>query len=227
MEKNLQLIEGVSELPLFQAENFTKTVLSAIPQESEIAINKAAKGAKFLPISFVENTLDEIFFGAWETTDFKCQVVANEIIGWLQLRVYHPILKIWISRTGCAAVQIQMTSKQNGGDGDITNVRNKIINTLEKDFPHLKAECLKNAARSLGKIFGRDLNRTLEDNYTPITEQIKDLAKIDEIKAKLNICTTIDDLGMLFETLEDDDKSNVQIKKLFTVKKNQINYAKK
>jgi hypothetical protein len=40
-----------------------------------------------------------------------------------------------------------------------SDVDAKIKNTLVKDFPHLKAECIKNAAKSLGKYFGRDLNR--------------------------------------------------------------------
>ena len=46
-------------------------------------------------------------------------------------------------------------------------------------FPKLKAECLKNAAQSLGKIFGRDLNRKQKDTFNP-------LLKKDETKVKSN-----------------------------------------
>jgi hypothetical protein len=169
---NKGLITQIEAGGLQQAEGFIKNFLAVPPPEEELKVNEFAKNAKYLPISFIENKLDELFFGAWEIVDFKWQVVANEISGSLQLKVFHPVLQIWISRTGTAAVQIQMISKKNGGDGDITNVRNKIINTLEKDFPHLKSECIRNAAKSLGKAFGRDLNRDKTDSYEPFTEQI-------------------------------------------------------
>ena len=206
---------------------FTVKVLSVKPEQGNIKLNKLANNSKYLPISFVENQLDEIFFGAWEIKDFHYQVVANEIIGSLQLRYFHPIFKTWIERTGCGAVQIQMKSKEKGGDGDITNVRNKITNTLEKDFPHLKAECIKNAARSIGKIFGRDLNREFEDEYTPLTDQIEAQQWIIDITKKLNTCTNKDELQMLYDFLDDDQKQNQVIFKMFTNRKNQLKYGKK
>ena len=33
------------------------------------------------------------------------------------------------------------------------------------DYPHLKADCFRNACLSLGKTFGRDLNRKFIDTY--------------------------------------------------------------
>jgi hypothetical protein len=35
-------------------------------------------------------------------------------------------------------------------------------------FPNLKSECIKNACKSLGKIFGRDLNRKDSDDFNGI-----------------------------------------------------------
>jgi hypothetical protein len=204
---------------LQQTEAFIKNILAIPPEEHEIRINKYANNAQFLPVSFVENKLDELFFGAWEATDFHCQVVANEIIGWLQLRVFHPILQIWLSRTGSAAVQIQMISKERGGDGDITNVRNKIANTLVKDFPHLKSECIKNAAKSLGKTFGRDLSRTDVDTYEPLTDQLAFEETKKEYQQKLGNCNNMDELGMLWESLDPEQQQDIRIRKLFTAQK--------
>jgi len=222
MKNELKLIDE----NLKDAENFIGKVLSVKPENGNIKTNAAAKNSKYLPISFVENQLDEIFFGAWEIKDFQYQVVANEIIGSLQLRFFHPVFKTWIERTGCAAVQIQMKSQQNGGDGDITNVRNKITNTLEKDFPHLKAECIKNAARSIGKVFGRDLNRDSEDEYSPLTDQIEALGWVNDIAAKLSTCKTYEDLQLLYTVLDDDQKENSLILKMFTKRKNYLKYGK-
>jgi hypothetical protein len=219
---NKELITQIEAGGLQQAEAFVKNFLAVPPPEEELKVNKLAKNAKYLPVSFVENKLDELFFGAWEVTDFHCQVVANEITGWLQLRVFHPVLQIWLSRTGSAAVQIQMKSKENGGDGDITNVRNKITNTLEKDFPHLKAECIRNAAKSLGKAFGRDLNRKETDDYEPFTEQIAFEETRKELQHKLSNCNNIDELQMLWESLEDEQRGDPRVKKLFTARKAKI-----
>ena len=220
MENKLILLSENQSLE--NAEKFISDWLNKTPHESEVAINKLANNSKYLPISYVENNLDELFFGAWETKDFTYQVVANEIIGSIQLRVFHPIYKIWIERTGCASIQIQMKSRENGGDGDITNVQNKIINTLTKDFPHLKAECIKNAARSLGKAFGRDLNRKEVDNYEPLTDKLEFEEKKIELARKLKNCKNLDELGLLWETLEDNEKDNILIKKLFQQKKLQL-----
>jgi len=118
----------------------------------------------YLPISHIEMLLDQYFFGLWETFNFKWQLIANEVVASIQLKVYHPKLHIWLTRTGTGSVPIQQTSGSKIAD----ILHEKIKNTLVKDFPHLEAECIKSAAHKLGKVFGRDLNRKEEDFYTPI-----------------------------------------------------------
>lgn len=152
-------------------------LLSNAPQQAEVKINTQANNSKYLPISFVENKLDEVFSGLWQIKNFRWQVIANEIVGSIELGVYHPILKEWIWREGAGATMIQ---QQKGSD--ITDISAKHKNTLVKDFPHLKTECLKNAARSLGKMFGRDLNREFEDSYTPIQDTVEAQGIMAQIK---------------------------------------------
>jgi hypothetical protein len=109
------------------------------------------------------------------------QVIANEIIGVGLLEVFHPIAAVWIKRTGTAAVMIQQVLVEKGGSGRISNIDDKIKNTLVKDFPHLESECLKSAAKKLGKMFGGDLNRAFEDTYTPIyTEEAEQMQGYSE-----------------------------------------------
>jgi hypothetical protein len=124
---------------------------------------------KYLPISFIEMALDEIFFGQWNTGEFKWQVVSNEVIASLELEVFHPLTKQWIKRTGAGAIQIMVDSipeatkktmtKQeiNGWAVDIANKKPGAL--TNGGFAKLKAECFKNACLSLGKYFGRDTNR--------------------------------------------------------------------
>ena len=148
-----------------KSEGFVR-LLNSEPNPAEIKVNPAAGNSNYLPISHVEMQLDELFQGLWQIRQFNYSVIANEIVGSLELGVFHPVLQDWIWRAGAAAVMIQ----QRKGS-EITDISAKHKNTLVKDFPHLKAECLKNAARSLGRIFGRDLNRSEIDQYTPGSTQ--------------------------------------------------------
>lgn len=141
--------------------------LNEPPPQNEIQRNDAAGGSLYLPISYVQMTLDELYFGQWESYLDYIQVIANEVIGFGRLVVTHPVTGQKITRAGAAAVMIQMKSESNGGTGKISDVDNKIKNTLVKDFPHLKAEVEKSAAKTLGKRFGRDLNRKHVDTYNP------------------------------------------------------------
>ena len=165
IEKTGEILE-TTPVNVPQVELFNK-MLNEAPEASEIQINKFAGNAKYLPISYVQMLLDEIFLGLWKTTDFKYSVVANELIGSITLHYFHPLAKVWLTREGSAAVMIQ----QSAG-AVITDISAKIKNTLGKDHPHLMASCTMSAARTIGKAFGRDLNRKLEDNYNTFYSDI-------------------------------------------------------
>lgn len=186
-------------------------VLHTEPEKNEVQINAFANNAKYLPISFLEMKLDELFYGLWETRNFTTKVIANEIVGEIELRVFHPDFGIWLSRIGAGSVQVQFSKGTSFMD-----MANKIQNTLTKDYPHLKAECVRNACLSLGKAFGRDLNRNLKDQYTPpvpeMTEEeiandnalfeeysilVSDYERVDELKFKAKaIVKEAEDRGM-------------------------------
>jgi len=179
-------------------QNFQKA-LHKQPPKDEIMVNTHAGNSNYIPISFVEMKLDEMFFGLWQTKNFTTKIVANEIIGEIELHYFHPVARMWLCRIGAAGTMIQYVSKAKGGSGDITNVRDKIPNTLVKDYPHLKAECIKNAARTLGKWFGRDLNRELEDKYEPFNIIIPQELTQQQIEMLDLLKITIDDFTDVFE----------------------------
>jgi hypothetical protein len=130
--------------------------------------------AHTLVISHVEMTLDELFFGQWSTRNFQWSTIANEVQGSLELVVVHPVTGREIVRTGAGSVVIMVDKVPDDVKNDpqarnmwALNPSNKKANALDLSFPKLKAECLKNAALSFGKVFGRDLNRTIVDEYRP------------------------------------------------------------
>ena len=132
--------------------------------------------ARTLPISFVEMTLDELYFGLWSTENYHWSAITNEVQGSLELVLTHPITGQTIRRTGAASIVITVDSLTEEDKKGMTkqarnlhalNPENKKPNALDLGFPKLKAECVKNAAQSLGKIFGRDINRKKTDVFKP------------------------------------------------------------
>lgn len=152
--------------------------LNAEPEVSEL--DRTADGkAKTLPISFVEMTLDELYLGIWGTRNYTTKLISNEVVGELELWVKHPISNEIINRIGAASIIIQVDKVPENLSGQdrnnwALNPSNKKPNALDLGYPKLKAECVKNAAQSLGKIFGRDLNRKKNDKFTPSYKSLSD-----------------------------------------------------
>jgi hypothetical protein len=159
----------MEKFTISQLQDF-QTKLNREPNPTELGKTPDGK-ARTLPISFIEMTLDELFLGQWETSEPTYQQVFNEVIGSMVLTVWHPITGRPIRRVGFASVVI--TQDKDAQISEFTTTKKK--NALDLSFPKLKSECLKNAAQSLGKVFGRDLNRATSDAYQPTFKQLSDL----------------------------------------------------
>lgn len=222
-----QLVETMSKNTLL-SEDKIKSIeqfnqrLNENPPKDEVQTNAMANNSKYLPISFVQTKLDEIFLGMWSFKMDHVQVIANEIIGYGTLELFNPVTGMKISRSGSAAVMIQQTK-----DSALTDYNAKIKNTLVKDFPHLQAECIKSAAKTLGKIFGRDLNRKHADDYSPEYSAEIDRSKIDgDVREALKQAKSIEDLQILWDSIGEEEKTNTELKKLFTSKKAELKLQK-
>lgn len=218
---------------LKRIESFLSKLNSNPPQNSIKEMPRSSfnpTAYKYVPISHVQTTLDELFFGLWSTANFKPMVVANELVGQVDLKVFHPIANEWITRTGFASVAIQ----QNKG-ASVTQIEQKKKKALELDAPKLLTECIKNAAKHLGNIFGRNLNRKSDtvDNYRPIlTIQDKQKAKsieatkkeelvgLESVAIRVEKCNTIEELKTLFSL----EMNNITAddKKLFSARRENI-----
>jgi hypothetical protein len=183
-----------------------RSQLNTPPQADEIKSNPFANGAKFLPISAVEDRLDSLFNGLWKTHSYTQQVIANEVTGSIILEVMHPS-GVWLSRVGTAAVIIQ----QDKG-AEITDLSAKIKNTLVKDIPHLKSECIKNAAKSLGKAFGRNLNRASEYGLE------SDLT-IEQVQQTIDFIEEVDDLLAYWKSLPRMFQNDVRVRNMVKARK--------
>ncbi len=166
---------SIDALQKFQARLNSEPALESVELTPD-------KKASTVVISHIEMTLDEMYFGQWKTGNFKWHMIANEVQASLELVVVHPVTGYEIRRTGAASVVIMVDRVPDSikDDAQLRNQwalspSNKKPNALDMAFPKLKAECLKNAAQSLGKVFGRDLNRKNKDTYKPYKITQKDV----------------------------------------------------
>ena len=156
---------------LINLEKFT-SVLNLTPAANKV---KSRQGIQYLPISAIESDLDRLFAGLWQVKNLNYKIVANEILLTLDLEVFHPVAKVWLTRAGVGACMIRQRS-----GAQISDINAKLKNALVMDLPHAKAEAIKNAAKSLGAIFGRNLARKASDttDYKPVL--------LDKLKALKN-----------------------------------------
>lgn len=205
----------LSEAPQFsihQQEAFTKKLNQQPANVSQ------SQGFDTLPISAVETQLDEDFAGLWQTENFRWQVVANEIVGSIDLLVFHPIAHVWLKRSGSASVMIM----QNKG-ADVGDISAKIKNTLVKDFPKLEIMCIKSAAKKLGEKYGRSLNRKWIDSYETIySDELDSNQAIDEIGSRMKECKDMSELLIIWGEYP-DLQQNATFKKHFTYYRNILN----
>lgn len=171
----METFESTEKLRM-QLQEFTKR-LNAEPDPREFEKTPDGK-ASFLPISFVEMTLDEIYLGQWETSDIQYSQIFNEVVGSGILTVWHPITGRAIRRAGFGAVVI--TQDKDAAIQDFNMTKKK--NALDLAFPKLKAEITKNAAQTLGKIFGRDINRKQKDVFKPALRELGAAGFADLVK---------------------------------------------
>lgn len=205
-----QLIKHDAEFlaNIAQREEWLKSLNSAPEQVQK------NNGFDSIPISVLETMLDETYLGAWQTSNFRYQVIANEIVGTIDLKVFDPQLKKWLTRSGSAAAMIRQTK-----DSAITDIGAKIKNGLMMDFPKLESMCLKAACKRLGAKFGRNLNRKFEDEYETIYTNEAELEPIkDVLNDKLAECKTVEELKAVWANLE-EYHNNPRLKAIFNSRK--------
>lgn len=130
-------------------------VLDRDPAPNMVYTNQFSDGAKYVPIRAVETMLRTIF-GVYQVEMIgQPHIVGNSVVVSVHLKVYHPVLKDWVTYAGTGAVPIQV--KAGAHPTDFTQINSK---ALHKNVPAAKSFAVSNAAKSIGRIFGSHLNST-------------------------------------------------------------------
>jgi hypothetical protein len=168
MSEELTKYGEATNLPAIKQLEQFQMLLNKEPDSTNIKKAHDAKGGgQYLPIGAIENLLDETYNGLWQSFA-KVEQMGNSIVATVHLRVFHPIASAWLNRTGVGAIRLQL--EKGSAVMDASSMKG---DAFEKGVGTAKSVALRNAAASLGVVFGRNLNRKdLEDyEYTTIGEQ--------------------------------------------------------
>lgn len=220
-------------------EQFTK-ILNTKPKETDLTATFDGK-AKTLPISLIETRLDEVYLRQWGTRDVVVQNIANEIMVTITLWVIDPQTGREITRSGFAAVTMQWDAvpddlKWKQGESLQTkrdrnawsmDLQNKKQESLKLSFPKAKAMAIKNAAQSLGEIFGRNINRKHED--TPgdfYGDFIDGTESLSEAKDLIKNAKTKDDFNTIWSSYPDlQENDDFKKEYLYYIRKQEKTWA--
>ena len=147
-----------AKLPL---DNFLKET-SKKPKKEQVKKNQFANNSEYLEVGYIEAALDRIYHGLWTVENMKVQQMINGVSVNLELKVFHPVANVWLTRAGVAFKEFQL--KKGADEPTPANLSSK---ALERDVPIAAAEAFKNAAKKLGNSFGRHLNRGFQFEHIP------------------------------------------------------------
>jgi len=142
--QSVQIIQGNND----PEQSTFLSILSQNPDERQIRKNKWANDSDYLPIQYLEALLDSIFQGKWNLRHKGTQFVMNSVVCDVELEVLCPD-GTQIVRAGSGSCQVQV-------DAQTGEFKPK---SIEKAYAGALSMSFKNAAKRLGNVFGRMLNR--------------------------------------------------------------------
>jgi len=160
---------------------------------------------QYIPIGEIENLLDELFNLHWSTSNFQWQIQGAKIIGSINLTVVNPVTGGEITRVGAGGFIV------SGNEFQFNDTT--IIIDIETAIAALKSECIKNAAKSLGNLFGRDINRGGIVELSQLSK-VKGSKKYLEALKELESISDVEDLKKNARTFLEKWKSQISINEL-------------
>jgi hypothetical protein len=141
-------------------------VLSRKPKGSRLV--KQKDGFSYYPVGYYDRLVQDLFFGQTKKEIIEYKMIVNEITLHMRLHYKHPVTNEWLFVDGIAAIQVQQAKDTHLDQF----MQMKIKNALQKNLPACYAEAYKNACKQIGNIFGADLNRKHEEEYSVQTNTV-------------------------------------------------------
>lgn len=149
-------------------EKTYKSILDTRPPKEIIKRHEYGK-FDYLPITAVERLLDGLFDG-WSVEILREGHVVNGFYVVVRLRAKLPNSDKMLVADGIGSAEFQTTKGSSP-----TDFNNIMPSALVLAIPRAKAEAVKNAAKSFGNLFGRNLTR--KDDQSEYEEAVVDNAR--------------------------------------------------
>lgn len=208
-----------NDVELAGKHNDLNKLLNCEPKQAWIKENKFANNSKYIPVGIIEYLLTSIYI-KWRIEVRQIQVIANSVVATVRLYVLDPVTGEWDWQDGVGASPIQTAKGAAATDFSQVNT-----SAVQMAAPAAETYAFKDAAEKLGRLFGKDINRKDDVNYsdalnrkfvpaekTEIPDELKDVIAFADRENLTNIYNSNPDLH-----------SNTEFMKLLNQRKLELN----
>jgi hypothetical protein len=148
--------------------NALMVLLNQPPDKSWLVPHPMINNYLYLPIEKVEYLLSKIFVRWW--VDIKeVTTLANSVVVIVRLYAINPITGETEFNDGVGAAPIQTDKGQGACDWNYVKA-----DGVQKAAPAAESYAIKDAAEKWGKIFGKDINRKHQSDYSDLLDSAND-----------------------------------------------------
>lgn len=115
---------------------------------------------EYYEIGYVEGQLDRAYNGLWNSEVQEIKLIANSVVVTVKLWYYNPAMHVWQFKSGVGAAPIQ--TDMGAGATEFDRIKTSAV---QMAAPSAESYAIKNAAKKIGNLFGRHLNREFDFDY--------------------------------------------------------------
>lgn len=168
-----------AEKAILNRTNDLTVLLNQEPNKTWIKDHPTAANVKYIPIGIIEWLLTYIFV-TWHVEIRETKLIANSVCVTIRLFYRDPITgeEKWTDGVGAAALQV------NKGEmaSDFDKIKSAAVMIAA---PMAKTYAIKDAAETLGRLFGKDLNRKEEMGYDQFLGRFEKTDELQNIKNRI------------------------------------------
>lgn len=167
--KKLPVLQDLyNDTAMAKKENQLNILLNNEPKKSWLRMHPVAKNVVYIPIERIEFLLTNIFL-VWNVEVKEIKLIANSVVVTVRLHYKDPVTQLMQFHDGIGAAPLQ-TDKGSGAI-EFDKIKN---NAVMLAAPSAESYAIKDAAEKLGKLFGKDLNRSDKIMYDNIGKKFEE-----------------------------------------------------
>jgi hypothetical protein len=155
---------------------------------------------EYLPINKVEFLLKKIFID-YKIEVLKTGMLLNSVEVSVRVHYKHPITNEWLFHDGVGCQEIQTAQGSGSLKLDMTNINKSAV---QMALPIAKTLAIKDACDHFGKLFGSDLNRNNNRDYSALqmptsAEETHNSKEKERVTKHILQCTSEDELLQVYD----------------------------